>query len=238
MASLSTNWITEKHIDFEYKKYVLLAYLQHVNENFVENKLYPSLSELMNHYRHVLALRDGKKNLLESFPERLVTADLKNFTLMYEKILADDELMKEIENIILFSIPQFEKHISEGKKIYDFIEAAINIYPVGIVPLSNNEGYIFLTTKKNKETRIYEYQVTLFENPGEKFRGICTHYICSYEKSVSNTFENIKLDLLKYQQKLVNPATYVIESELQLPLEETFLPLAKRSLIKFVSLAH
>ena len=46
MSSLSTNWITEKHIDFEYKKYVLLGYLQHVNESFTENKLYPSLSEL------------------------------------------------------------------------------------------------------------------------------------------------------------------------------------------------
>jgi hypothetical protein len=235
MESLSINWITEKHIDFEYKKYVLLAYLQHVSDNFTENKLYPSLSELVKHYRNVIALRDNKKTMYQSFPERVANVDLKNFSLMYEKILGDDALMHEIETIILFSIPHFEKQIAEGKKIYDFIESAINIYPVGIVPLSNNEGYIFLTTKQNRETRIYEYQITLFESPDEKFRGICTNYICSYEKSFTNTFENIKLDLLKYHQKLANPATYLIESELSIPLEETFLPLAKRSLMKFVS---
>ena len=36
MQFLDKNWITENHIDFEYKKYVLLAYLQHVSEHFTE----------------------------------------------------------------------------------------------------------------------------------------------------------------------------------------------------------
>ena len=50
MDKLSENWITEKHIDLEYKRYVLLAYLQHVSEQFEEVRLYPALSELVNHY--------------------------------------------------------------------------------------------------------------------------------------------------------------------------------------------
>ncbi len=33
MADLNKNWLTEKYIDFEYKKYVLLAWLQEVNNN-------------------------------------------------------------------------------------------------------------------------------------------------------------------------------------------------------------
>ena len=107
MDMLSNNWITEKHIDFEYKKYVLLAYLQHVNEHFTENKLYPSLTELMKHYRNVVALRDSKKNFYDSIPERMTSADLSNFKIMYEKILEDDKLMQEIETIITFSIPHF-----------------------------------------------------------------------------------------------------------------------------------
>jgi hypothetical protein len=235
MNSLSKNWITEKHIDFEYKKYMLLAYLQHVSDHFTETKLYPSLSDLVAHYRNILSLRDSKKNLYESFPERMTSTDLKNFKIMYEKILEDDQLMQEIESIINFSIPQFEKYLAEGKKIYDFIESKINIFPVGIVPLQINEGYIFLQIGKNRETKIYEYQITLFENPEEKYRGIYTEYICSYEKSLSNTFENIKSDLIKFHKKLPNPAAYVIETELLIPLEETFLPMAKRTLIKYVA---
>ena len=84
MATLNDNWITEEHIDFEYKKYMLLAYLQHVSESFTENKLYPPLSELMKHYRNVTALRDNKKQFYDSFPERLSSADFNNFILMYE----------------------------------------------------------------------------------------------------------------------------------------------------------
>jgi hypothetical protein len=235
MDTLSKNWITEKHIDFEYKKYLLLAYLQHVSENFTESRLYPSLSELVSHYRNLLSLKENKKALYDSFPEKIANADLKNFKIIYEKILEDDQLMQEIESIINYSIPQFEKYLAEGKKIYDFLESKINIYPVGIVPLQVNEGYLFLHISKDHETKVYEYQIALFENPDEKYRGIYTQFLCSYEKSLTNTFENIKGDLIRYQKKLPNPATYVVESELNLPLEETFLPMAKRTLMKYVA---
>ena len=42
MPKLSKDWITEKHIDFEYKKYVLLAYLQEVEKHFEMTSLYPA----------------------------------------------------------------------------------------------------------------------------------------------------------------------------------------------------
>jgi hypothetical protein len=235
MESLSNNWITEKHIDFEYKKYMLLAYLQHVYDHFTENKLYPSLSELMKHYRNLLSLHENKRKFSESLPERMAAADFKNFKIVYDKIMEDDALMQEIEQIILFSLPQFEKHINEGKKIYDFIESTITVSTIGIVPLNLNEGYLFLSAKKNPEALVFEYQITLFENPEEKYRGICTHYLCSYEKTLSNSYEGIKSDLLQQRKGLPNPATYVVESSLQLPLEETFLPLAKRTLMKVVA---
>ena len=63
MERLNENWITENHIDFEYKKYLLLAYLQHVSERFTETKLYPAFGELVQHYRNLVSLRDQKKNL-------------------------------------------------------------------------------------------------------------------------------------------------------------------------------
>jgi len=235
MAMLSANWITEKHIDFEYKKYLLLGYLQRVNENFTESKLYPSLSELMSHYRNVTSIRENKRSLFDSFPERLSGADLSKFNMIYEKLVNDDQVMNEIESIIEFSIPQFEKYISEGKAMYDFIESKLNIAPVGIIPLHADEGYMLLKFSPTGDTLVYEYHITIFENPDERFRGISTQYLCSYTSSINNTFENIKQDLIRYHHKLPNPATYVIESELKLPLEETLLPLAKRTLVKFVA---
>ncbi|MCC6384175.1 MAG: hypothetical protein LC117_08445 [Bacteroidia bacterium] len=233
MESLSKNWITEKYIDFEYKKYVLLAWLQHVNDKFSDIKLYPSLSELIEHYRNVIALKESKHNLFDQFPAKLSGTDLKNFKLMYDKLIEDDTLMQEIENIISFSIPQFEKYLTDGKQLYDFIESKINIYPVGVVPLNVNEGYILLLVPGTRETQVYEYQVTLIENPNEKLRSIYTKYLCNFTLSITNTVESIKQELIRYNRSFPNPATYAVESSIYLPVDETMLPLAKRSLMKF-----
>ncbi len=235
MDKLSENWITEKHIDLEYKRYVLLAYLQHVSEQFEEVRLYPALSELVNHYRNLVALKENKKNLLDSFPEKLTQTDLNNFKLVYEKLCEDDKLMQELQSIIEFSIPQFQKHLSEGKKIYDFIESKINIFPVGIMPLNFDAGYLMLKSGHLNETRIYEYQITIFEQSTERYRGISMQYIASYEKTLNNTYENIKRDLLLFNKNFPNPATYVVETDLVLPIDDTLLPLAKRTLVKYIS---
>jgi hypothetical protein len=234
-SSLSKNWITEKHIDFEYKKYVLLAYLQSVSEEFDATRLFPALSELISHYRSLLAIREGKESLYSSFPEKMTGASLMQFKLIYEKIAADDSLMEEIMSIINFSIPQFENYLAEGKKIYDFIEEHLHIQPVGIVPLNTMEGYLFLRNGDSPETRVYEYQITLFQNPDEKYRGIHTSFLASYRTSIANTFESIKADILHYHKKLPNPAAYAIETDMKFPMEESFLPLAKRTFLKYVS---
>src|SRR5437016_2075842 len=117
MQSLSKNWITESHIDFEYKKYVLLAYLQQVSENFEDQRLYPYLSDLIEHYRNILLFKESKRSLLDQFPTQLKGADFESFKLVYEKLVDDDALMKEIENIVEFSIPQMQAYLKEGKKI-------------------------------------------------------------------------------------------------------------------------
>ena len=66
MNKLSPNWITEKHIDFEYKKYLLLAYLTEVNNHFEKNILYPCFSDVIEHYKNVTSLKQHKKFIEDS----------------------------------------------------------------------------------------------------------------------------------------------------------------------------
>jgi hypothetical protein len=235
MQFLNKNWITENQIDFEYKKYILLAYLQHVSDNFTENRLYPYLSDLVEHYRNLKSIKENKKTLYSHFPERMKGPDFEQFKMIYEKMVEDDALMQEIESILNFSIPQMEVYLREGKKIYDYIEERLKIYPIGVIPLNSENGYLFLKEGKVVDTLVYEYQITIFENPLEKYRGIHLSYIQTYEKSIMNTFEAIKSDLIRYNKKLPNPATFVIETEMSIPFDETFLPLAKRVLVKRIA---
>lgn len=235
MVTLDDNWLTEKYIDFEYKKYVLLAFLQQVDNDFELQKLYPSLRDIIKHYRQVIAIKEKKEELYNSFPSKATDVDTENMQLIYEKIFHDSKLMRELENIINFSIPHFENHLAEGKKIYDAIEAQLTIFPVGVVPLCCKEGYLFIRDGKNADTKVYEYDITLFEQSDTQYRGIHTEYIKTWETDLSITYQYIKLELLKEKHDIPNPATYAIESEWVVPLEETLLPIAKRCLLKFVS---
>ena len=100
--------------------------------------------------------------------------------------------------------------------------------------MHTDAGYLLLKNGDKNETVVFEYQITIFDQPTERYRAIGVQYVNSFEKTLRNTYENIKSDLLRYNKNLPNPATYVIESELTLPFEDTLLPLAKRTLVKYL----
>ena len=97
MKQLSETWFAEGRIDFELKKYTLLAYLQEVNKYFNENKLYPQLADIVFHYNNIAAFRENKKYLQEHFPKKLSGIQLEKLQLLYEQLIQDDELMQELE---------------------------------------------------------------------------------------------------------------------------------------------
>ena len=61
MNFLSESWLIEGNIDFESKKYTLLAYLQRINRAFNENQLYPQLADLIFHFRNLQSFKDNKQ---------------------------------------------------------------------------------------------------------------------------------------------------------------------------------
>ena len=235
MTSLSKNWLTEKHIDFEYKKYLLLAYLQEVSRQFNSTKLYPWLAELIEHYKNAVAVRENKQTLKSLFPQRLSGINGSAKQLTYENVLNDDELMQELENIIEYALPHFATRVEEGKGVYDAVEEHLHIRPVGIIPLNPECGYLFLKGGETASTNVYEYQMTFFEKADEKFKAIHTHFIKTCAKNISTTYQSIKGDLIREHKHIPNPAVYSIETAMTLPLEETFLPIAKRMLVKHLS---
>jgi hypothetical protein len=60
MGTLSSTWFAEGYIDFELKKYTLLAYLQEIHQHFDQQKLYPQLADVIMHYNNLLALKNNK----------------------------------------------------------------------------------------------------------------------------------------------------------------------------------
>lgn len=237
MKSLGINWFIEGRIDFEYKKYILLDYLQEINSHFDKSKLYPNLSDLIFHYNNLLDFKNNKAALQQTFPQRLTKADIEAVKLTYQKIVQDDDSMAEIESIIYYALSKMNPAIQIGRELYDFVESRLVIDPIGLVPLMPYQGYFSLRNGKERTNYIYEYQVTIFENKDDKFRGINVQFVDTYEQSISTTPESIKLNLIRSRKHLPNPAVYYVQSDISFPLEQTLLPVAKRSLVKFISSA-
>jgi hypothetical protein len=235
MKTLSETWFADGYIDFELKKYTLLAYLQEIHRYFSENKLYPQLADIIFHYNNLAAFRENKKYLQEQFPKKLSGVQIERLQVLFEQMIQDDELMQELEEIINYATQEIQRTISNGTEIYEFVEDKLVICPVGLVPLDSNEGYFFLSEGNKGDTRVYQYRLSFFEKHDEKYRSIRTEFIDSWTRNLVNTYENIKAELIRGKKQLPNPAVFSIETDLKFPVDETLLPIAKRSLVRYIS---
>jgi hypothetical protein len=235
MENLKKEWLTEGLIDFEYKKYMLLAYLQNTKASFKRIELYPFLSDLVDHYQRLLTVKESKTIINASFPKELTEEGLKKLKLTYRKVVEDDVVMREIESIIEFALPQFKTSLDEGAFIYDYVESNCELSPVGLTSLYSNEGYLFIAPPPQRETNVYRYQVSIFGNANDPIRTLNTEYVMTTERSLANSYENIKLQLIKQNALLPNPSVYLITSRMNFPYTSTLMPIAKRLLIKHIS---
>lgn len=235
MKTLSETWFAEGYIDFELKKYTLLAYLQNIQQQFEQNKLYPHLADIVFHYNNIVSLRENKRLMQHHFPKRLTGIQLEKLSLLYKQMNEDDELMQELEDIIQYAARQMKKAIDAGAEIYDFVSSHIHIEPIGLVPLDKKEGYFCLHSSKNSTALVYHYRISLFEKHDEQFRSIQTKFIDQWQLGLCENFESIKLALIRYNKDLPNPAVFAAETDYQFPIQETLLPIARRSLVKYIS---
>ncbi len=239
--SLSSDWVTQGLIDFEYKKYMLLAYLQYTKKQFDQVKLYPTLSELLFHYHNLIQIKENKQFLSEKFPKKISKADFEKLKLTYTSILKDDKIMQEIESVIEFALPKIRESISEGKQIYNWINHHLKIVPIGITPIYFREGYVFLVMNQNKKMKhkvqVYTYKVTLFQMADTKeiLRGLNIQYFDTLAKNSFQTYENLKINLIKTNKELPNPATFLLQSSVTCSFENSIFPIAKRRLTEYLT---
>ncbi|HEU5145272.1 MAG TPA: hypothetical protein VFT90_01095, partial [Chryseosolibacter sp.] len=227
MEKLSKDWLTQGLIDFEYKKYLLLAYLQSVRKSFDKVELYPFLADLVFHYRNLRSVKENKTLIRESFPKEISPEEIRKMELRYRELVEDDAIMSELDAIIEFAIPRIQESLQEGTVIYELVESQCEISPIGVTPLYANEGYLFVTMPPEKETNVYRYQVSIFEDSKEQLRSLNTQLLEVIDKDRLYPYERIKLDLIKRYRDMPNPAAYLLISKMRFPFSETLMPVAK-----------
>ncbi len=235
MKTLDADWLTKDWIDAEYKKYVVLAYLQAVRQRFDAYKLCPDIPELRHHYETSLRFQRGKGTLNANFPKRVSGITGPPPQIEYKTELTDDPLMAEMDQIVSFALPRFNQMLTEGQQIWQDVAGALTLEPVGLLPIKPAEGYLFLHFRQGYETAIYQFTATLYTNgePGGRF--VRLSFLDRVRRGLTTPFEALKLDLIRRYTHLPNPATYRLESRHPYPEEETLLPIARQMLARAVA---
>lgn len=232
MSKLNENWLWENWIDLELKQYMLLAYMQEVESEFLQNKIYPSLHDLGIHYHNAQSLKQSKTDLHNQFKSEITGLKWTKSSIELKRNSPDDERLNELERIIEFSLPHLKRAIVEGQGIYDFIESKIELKPIGVMALREHEGYLFIQNGESRKARVYEYQISQIERANEKFKAIYTQFLGEYALRINYTIEHIKEELINKEAKYAHPATFLAESSLKFPIDEALLPVVKRSLVR------
>ena len=100
MKKLQPDWFTQNWLDAEYQKYVVMAYLQAVQKNFVEHKLCPDLPELRSHYDAGIRFSRGKGTLNAAFPKRVSSLSPR---IEYKSEVTDPPFITEMDAIMEFA---------------------------------------------------------------------------------------------------------------------------------------
>ena len=235
MKKLQPDWFTQNWLDAEYQKYVVMAYLQAVQQNFTEHKLCPDLPELRDHYDAGIRFSRGKGTLNAAFPKRVSGVTGPPPRIEYKSEVTDDTFMAEMDAIMEFALPRFQAMLAEGQQRWATIAQSLTLAPVGLLPLRPEEGYLLIHATNQAETQVYYYCLTLYSDQEPGGRLVQLRFVESVRRSLINTFENIKLDLIRRHRHMPNPATFMLESQQTYPVQETLLPIARQLLAQAVA---
>lgn len=238
MAALSKTWLTDAHIDLEYKSYLLKAYAQYVQQNFHTLHVYPVYPELQEHYRQAILIQEAAKTGRDAWPREISGMDAENYLWKFESKVKSDALFDEVLETARHAVPVFEKILAEGKEIVKYIASSIHYKPVGILPFNKEEGYILLTNYEASQTHAYMYRLSLYTESSHANRLLKTTYIDTYPVSLQYTWEYIKSDLLAKNRNLCNPATFGFETSLKAPVSDCIMPVITHLLAQKIHAAE
>lgn len=227
LMELPISWLTGPLFDAEYKQYCLLAFLQYVEGRYKQQRLFPYQKQVQDHNTALLQLLEKIDELKEGMPKPISGLDRSGWQFA-EPFTAGPE-MQMVQDLAQGALPLLQRNLAQAEELLEELREHIHACTVGVMPLERRYGYLML--QQPNSTRVYEYQLDHLVDHTQ-IGNMRTRYISTWPRSTSGQFEQIKYELLKKPNAIGNPATFGFVSELQLPVLETYLPVAKRIAIK------
>lgn len=232
---LSLELFTKVRDDVEKRRYLILAGLKTISVEYQKNRVYPSLGKLVELRRILNDVLARLEDLRRDFPKRISKVDLSRMEVTHDVVFVDGTDISAVEDLIRWALPEIDRVIAEGAAIHEFVENELRLEPVGIVPEYRDSGYFFLPDNSAKSLRLYRFDTSIFRSADDRYRSLNTRFLESMPLGEINLSPNsIKLELIRREKELPNPATYAFVTRLDFPYRETIFPVARRMLMQHI----
>jgi len=234
---MKTDWLFQEPIDLEHKQYVLLDYLQKLDKNLNNLKLYPQFQEISLHLASINLLIEKGQYLtlgrqLKDPDDEILISDL----IPVDCPLLTKEEILEVYNVCKYSTENLRDYFNHAKAIWDIVNDTVSIEvvqnPKNIEP---KQGLFFLEYKE--KTYLYEFIIKQIKKDSVETK--CQiKKICECPKGDFNEkLKSIKTPLIKNLQdeevhgKLI---VFTVNHNNNYPLRETLLPIVKRKIMNYM----
>ena len=150
---MNTNWAFQEPIDFEHKQYILLAYLQKIEKELNNFKLYPNFQFLSLHLANInLLLQKGQylsltKNIKEK-DEEILISDLVSQEI---PLLSKQDIL-ELYKICKFSSEKLQTFFEHAKAIWELVNDSVSLSVIKNEKNFEKKQGLFIIEQKDKNT--------------------------------------------------------------------------------------
>ncbi|WP_420456604.1 hypothetical protein [Rubrivirga sp.] len=211
--------------DPEAARYRILAGLSETRSAFRSNRISPWLGDLVGLHRGLSALVAGADSV-EGRAGAVVDVDWEAGRL----VRSGPEAPLAV-GLARWALPHVEAAIGEGRALYEFAAERAALRAVGLVPAYRDEG--FLLVRDADAMRVLRYQVSPLSGPDGRYRALRTSRLDARLDPLASPAA-WKAALAEAAPDLAAPAAFRLEAEVDLPVEATLVPVAKRKLLGLV----
>lgn len=160
MSKKSTAWFFEDPMDFEYKKYKLLANIEYAERSLKDGNIHDAMDFIEDHLVCFYRFQTDQEIRIVNNSE-IIGVDPIMMDLIYDKNKKDTrEDIKILSDIAELGILEFEALHSLFRIKWREIDDAINITYAPTKPDLISNGYVFLSSVEENWTRLF-----YFHNP-------------------------------------------------------------------------
>ena len=211
--------------DAEAARYRILAGLAETRAAFRSNRISPWLGDLVTLHRGLAALVAGAASV-ETHAGPVVDVDWAAGRL----VRSGPEAPVAV-GLARWALPQIEGAIREGRTLYEFVAERAALRAVGVVPPYRDEG--FLLVRDAASVCVLRYRVSPLATPDGPYRALRTERLDTVLDPMAPP-SNWKAALAEVAPDLPAPAAFRLDAEVDLPVDATLVPVAKRKLLGLI----